>query len=304
MNVNLTQIRAFLTVARVKNFTQAAKFLRVSQPALTVQVKQLEDSLSLRLFDRTTRHVSLTRLGSELVPTFQRLLLEFESAVANARELGSKRQGVVRLGCLPSVAKTYLPEIIAEFKKRHPMVSFVLKDANGKRIIAMLRAGEIEFGITDGEANWPDLKITELYHDQMHVVFQKTHPISKLKKITIEDLAKSPMVLLDNESNTRVVLEAAFAAAGRLVTPVCEVSYSSSAIGLVEAGLGITLLGSLAIKSNNLNARSGLHTRPIDDAIFSRHIGLVSRAEHTLSLSSATFIELLLELSQANGWLD
>jgi hypothetical protein len=60
----------------------------------------------------------------------------------------------------------------------------------------------------------------------------------------------------------------------------------------------------LAIKSNNLNARSGLHTRPIEDAIFSRHIGLVSRAEHTLSLSSATFIELLLELSQANGWLD
>src|ERR1700748_1106389 len=165
MNANLTQIRAFLTVARVKNFTQAAKLLNISQPALTVQVKQLEESLDLRLFDRNTRHVSLTRLGADLVPTFQRLLLEFESVVASARELGTQRQGVVRLGCLPSIAATYLPGVIAAFKKRYPMISFVLKDANGRRIIAMLRAGEIEFGIMDGDPNWPDVKITELYED-------------------------------------------------------------------------------------------------------------------------------------------
>jgi DNA-binding transcriptional LysR family regulator len=303
MNVSLTQVRAFLTVARLRNFTQAARLLNVSQPALTVQVKQLEESLNLRLFDRNTRHVAVTRLGRDLVPAFQRLLIEFESVVNNARELGTKRQGVVRLGCIPSVAATYLPKVIAAFRKKNPLVSFVLKDANGKRIIAMIRADEIEFGITDGEASWPDIRITELYRDCIHVIFPRSHPIASLKRMTIEEVARWPIILLDNESNTRIVLDAAFAALGRLVTPVCEVTYTSSAIGLVRAGLGITLLGSTVVKSSNLRSLSGLHSRPIDDPAFVRRIGLVWKMKQSLSPSSEAFTGMLREFSKRKGWL-
>jgi DNA-binding transcriptional LysR family regulator len=303
MNTNLTQVRAFLAVARVKSFTQAAEILHVSQPALTVQIKQLEDSLSLRLFDRNTRHVTLTRVARELMPAFQHLLLEFESVITHARQLGTKRLGVVRLGCLPSVAATYLPRVIAAFRKANPLISFVLRDAMGKRIVEMIRRDEIEFGITDGEPNWPDLNVTELCRDQIHVVFSKTHPIARLKKITIDEVACWPMVLLDNESNTRIVLDAAFARAGRLVTPVCEVTYTSSAIGLVRAGLGISLLGSLVVKANNLRAISGLGSRPIDDPNFARRIGLIWKTRQSLSPSAQAFTELLLNFSKNRRWL-
>lgn len=303
MNVNLTQVRAFLTVARVRNFTQAATLINLSQPALTKQVKQLEESLNLRLFDRNTRHVTVTRLGRDLIPVFQRLLLEFESVVSNARELGHQRHGVVRLGCIPSVAATYLPQVIAAFRKRNPLVSFVLKDANGQRIIGMVRSDEVEFGITDGEANWPDLRISELYRDHIHVIFPSKHPIADLKNITIEEIARWPVIMLDSQSNTRLVLDAAFAAVGRLVTPVCEVTYTSSAIGLVQAGMGIALLGSMVVQANRLRSIPGLRSRPIEHDTFVRRIGLVWKMKQSLSPMAEAFTQMLRKYSRKRGWL-
>jgi DNA-binding transcriptional LysR family regulator len=304
VDANLTQIRAFLTVARVKSFTQAAPLLHLSQPALTVQIRQLESSLGVRLFDRNTRHVALTGAGRDLVPKFQRILLEFESVVADARELSTRGQGIVRLGCLPSFAATYLPDVIATFKKNNPFVSFVLRDStNGRRIMEMIRNGEIEFGITDSEPNWPDIEVTELCRDQMQVIYIKSHPIGRLKKITIDDLARWPIVLLDSESNTRNFLDTVFEGIGMLVTPVCEVSYTSSAIGMVRAGLGISLLGSITVRSNNLRAIHSLRSRPIHDPNFVRRIGLVRKAKQPLSPASDAFIRLLLNVRERDGWL-
>ena len=140
MNVTLMQIKAFLTVARFRSFTKAAQVLRLSQPALTVQIRHLEEELNLRLFDRNTRHVDLTRTAHELIPLLQHSMQEFELVLANAQGLAEKRQGTVRLACLPVLASTYLPEVIALFRKRYPQISFVLKDAIGKDVAAMVRA--------------------------------------------------------------------------------------------------------------------------------------------------------------------
>src|ERR1700733_1080308 len=122
MDVTLTQIRAFLTVSRFQSFTRAAALLHISQPALTVQIRQLEESLGLRLFDRDTRHVQLTPSGRDLLPTLRRLLSEFEGVAANARDLSTKERGMVRIGCVPSIATTCLPEAIEQFRERYPHI--------------------------------------------------------------------------------------------------------------------------------------------------------------------------------------
>jgi DNA-binding transcriptional LysR family regulator len=301
--MNMMQVKAFVAVARVNSFTHAAELLHLSQPALTVQIRQLEEFFNLKLFDRNTRRVRLTNSGRDLFPVLQNLLSEYETVVENARGIAGRSRGQVTLGCLPSFATTHLPKAIVQFRKRHPQVSFSVKDSTGRRILTMVRAGDVEFGISDVDSNWPDLEFKHLYSDRIHVVFPNSHPLAKAKHVMLDDISKFPLVLLDAESNSRTVLDSAFLAKGRLVTPACEVSYTSTAIGMVRAGLGITLLGSLVIEASNLHSFSELQFRPVPDPSFVRRVGLVKKKKQSLSPPAETFADLLLEYGQKNGWL-
>jgi DNA-binding transcriptional LysR family regulator len=302
MNITLMQINAFLTVARFGSFTKAAHELHLSQPALSVQIQQFEEGLGLRLFDRNTRHVDLTSTGRDLAPLLRHLMQEFEAAVTSAQDISAKRQGIIRFACLPSLACTYLPEAIAQFRKLHPQVSFVLRDAVGKRVVSMVREDEVEFGITDGEPNWPDFESFELSRDEMHVVFPSSHPIARRKKVTLHEIAEYPLVFLDPETNSRIMLDNAFAAENRLVLPACEVTYISTAIGMVRAGLGLAILSSLSIKATNLRSIPEIRSRRIDDPGLVRSINLVKKAGRALTPSAQSFADLLINLSRGNRW--
>src|SRR5260370_11388716 len=113
MNFTLRELEAFLGVARLGNFTRAAKALHMSQPALTVRIRHLEDALGVRLLDRTTRSVALTQIGREFLPVVARVLGEIDAVSVNARDVAGRRRGVVTVAALPSVAATLLPGLIA-----------------------------------------------------------------------------------------------------------------------------------------------------------------------------------------------
>src|SRR3974390_592163 len=134
MDVTLRQIRAFLSVAHLKSFTQAANRLNVSQPALTVQIRNLEIAFGVKLLDRTSRSVQITRMGRELLPVLQRTLRDLEVATANAHELGAGRLGTVRVAALPSIAASLLPEVIVACRSANPALTFVVRDAIASRI--------------------------------------------------------------------------------------------------------------------------------------------------------------------------
>lgn len=173
MAFTLQQASAFLTVARYGRFTHAAQVLHISQPALTVQVQQLEEALNLRLLHRDTHSVTLTSAGRELVPMLQKLITEHETITASARDLVALKYGTIRMACVPSIATTYLPEAIERFRNGHMNVNFDLRDVNGQTVVNLVRHGEVEFGITNIDQKWPDLNVTPLYEEQIHVVFSK-----------------------------------------------------------------------------------------------------------------------------------
>ena len=150
MNPDLRQIRAFVTVAQLGSFTRAASLLNLSQPALTVQIRNLEEALGVRLFDRNTRTVSLTRMGRELVPALQRILRDLDAVVAEARDVAAQRHGIVRLAALPSFAAGVLPEIIAQFRETNPKISFVIHDVIASGVIAQVREEQVDLGLTGG----------------------------------------------------------------------------------------------------------------------------------------------------------
>jgi DNA-binding transcriptional LysR family regulator len=302
MNITIMQLKAFLTVARFGSFTSAAQVLHISQPALTVQIQQLERSLNLRLFDRDTRNVVLTPSGRMFAPMFQRLFLELETIVDNAQNFSELKQGIIRLGSIPSVATTYLPETISAFRERYPQVSFDLRDANGHGVVELVRSGKVEFGITNADQKWPDLDVTELYEEEIHVVCPKNHAIASLKTVTLEEIAQYPLVFLDTGFNSRTVLDAAFAAAGQFVKPVCEVSYTSTAIGMVRAGLGLAMLGSLVVSASNLYSFPDVMSRRIDHPDLVLPISLIRKTGRSLSPSSQAFVDMLIKTNKKRRW--
>src|SRR3954452_21620672 len=196
MDLSLRQIRAFVSVAHLKSFTRAASVLHLSQPALTVQIRRLEDALAVRLLDRNTRTVELTRVGRELAPVFQRLLRELDTVVIDTRDLAAKRYGVVRIAALPSVAAGLLPDVLAAFREANPRVTFVLKDVITKRVLSLVRSEEVDLGVLGGDLAEPDIEIVCAAQDRMHVVFPAEHPVGTVPEVTLDVLASRPLILM------------------------------------------------------------------------------------------------------------
>src|SRR3990170_385205 len=128
MKANLRQFHAFVAVARLGSFTQAARRLNLSQPALTVQIRQLEEAVGVRLFDRSTRRVMLTSIGKELATTLERVLQEIDAVMVNTKELASHIKGTITIGALPSISSKLLPATILEFQKQYPGIVVRLRD--------------------------------------------------------------------------------------------------------------------------------------------------------------------------------
>ncbi|KAF1019323.1 MAG: HTH-type transcriptional regulator CynR [Paracidovorax wautersii] len=129
MRQGLRHIRAFLAVAQLGSFTRAAQALHVSQPALTVQIRQLEDELKVRLFDRDHHRVALTPAGQSLRAPLERVLADFDDAIAMGRDLAGLARGTLTIAALPSIAADWLPELVRQFRAAHPGVDIRIEVA-------------------------------------------------------------------------------------------------------------------------------------------------------------------------------
>lgn len=294
MDLNLRQVRAFVSVVQAGSFTRAAALLNLSQPALTVQIQRLEESLDARLLDRTSRTVAPTRLGRDLLPVFQRVLRDLDKVVLDARDLAARRHGVVRVATLPSFAAAALAEAIALYRQDHPGVTFVIKDVIAQRVLDLVRAEDVDVGIVGGDVRDPDLTVLHRTSDALHVVYPQGHPVGTLPKVTIDTLAEFPLVLMDPATSVRAVVDLAFIGAGRLPMIACEATYMMTAIGMVRAGLGLTILPGSA---REIQAEPGLRSRLIDDPQFERPICLIKKAGRTMPKAVETFCALLSTLA-------
>jgi DNA-binding transcriptional LysR family regulator len=290
IDLNLRQLQTFLTVARLGSFTRAAQLLHLSQPALTKQLRLLEENLGVRLLDRNTRTVGLTRIGKELAPVIDQLLREIGAVVANTKELAEKSRGVIRVAALPSISSTILPRAIAQFKKHYPGVSVILKDVLAQRLVTMVKDEEVDFGIGSLNGVDPEVRFSLLLADRIVVVFLPEFAFGRKKTIQLSDLVGLPLILTDKESSVRKLIDRAFESAGQFVTPAFEVTYMSTAAGMVKAGLGVALLPSSAFETGDL---TGLRSLPIRHPVLTREIGVIQKAGRSLSPAAESFLKSL-----------
>ncbi|CAB4047505.1 LysR family transcriptional regulator [Paraburkholderia phenoliruptrix] len=296
MDLNLRDIRAFIAVAQTGSFTQAAARLHLSQPALTVQIRRLEETLGLRLFDRNSRNVALTPTGRDLLPLLQRSLHDMEQVLVDARALGDGASGTVRIACLPTFAASSLPELVRELKKAVPRVGFQVRDVVASMVNMLVRNEEADIGVTGGELDDTNLEVLHAGIDRLVAICPKLHPLAKRRRIALADLAATPLVLTAQGTSVRAVVDSAFAQARCVPEISCEPTYMMSAVAMVRAGLGVTVLPASA---REVRAEPELVARPVDDPAFTRPIALIKKRGRTLPPVTETFVAMLIAKLEA-----
>lgn len=295
---DLRHIRAFLAVARIGNFTRAASELHVSQSALTVQIKQLEESLGVILFDRGKRRVALTDAGKDVLIPLERILVDTEAVVSRTREITSLRRGMVAMAVLPSLAAKILPQAIQKFAKLYPGIEVRIKDIVSERIVEAVKKEEVDFGI--GSRLRPDveLKTSPLQVDRLCAFVPKRHLLSKRDSITLMELTSHPLVVTGRDSGVREILEDALKKAKRSFAIAFEVNYMSTALGLVKAGLGIAILPEVVA---DMDKSGEVVCVAINNPVLSRRIDIIQKKDRSLSSSAMQMVEILRQLSQHSG---
>lgn len=290
MNLDLRHIQALVAVARHGNFTRAAKAVNVSQPTFTIQIQHLETALGVRLVDRNTRSVQLTPIGRYLAPVLERILRDLDSALLNTQALSRKASGYVAIAALPSLSATMLPGIISAFRKENPGISIHLRDAVSVRVSGMVRAGEVDFGFGSLPASESDIDFTPLFDDHMSAIFPRQSPLLSKRAISLTDLTEFPLILMSRDSSVRAVVDRAFAAIGHFDPPSYEAAYISTALGMVEAGLGVTILPASVLR---MDRGRGLISRPIQKPKIGREVGFIQLRGRSLSPSAALLLQAI-----------
>lgn len=291
---DLRHIKAFLTAARIGNFTRAAAELHVSQSAFTVQIRQLEDALGVTLFDRSKRRVALTSAGREIVVPLERILIDMEAIVGQTRQLAGLRRGIVSVAVLPSIASQLLPDVIREFTHRHPGIVIQIKDVVAEKLIEAVKKDEADFGIGSRIRVDRDLKTTPLLVDRLCAFVPKTHLLGRSNSVTLKDLISLPLILTGKDSSVREILERALKRERMQPKIAYETNYMSTAISMVRAGLGIAILPEFA--ANVENSRE-IQTVGISKPILSRRIEIIQRKDRSLAPAASKMVELLKEFA-------
>ncbi len=296
---NFRQIRSFLALARLLSFTRAAEELGISQPTLTVQIHQLEEMLSVILFDRNRRQVRLTDIGRNLLQPFEQLLADLEAVRNFTSDHSQLRNGTIRLAALPSLASSLLPKAIHAFTETHPGVTVHVQDVDVDQIIQMLKLEQLDFGI--GMKLLPDKDITTdaFLADQLCVFFPEGHPLQakKNRKIELEDCLAYPLILTSRGGSTRMLVERALVGETQEVTVAQEVNHMSTALGLVQNGMGISILPASAVANGSM---SGLDFAPIASPHLHRKIGIMRKTSRQLSPAASRFLEVLANVAREN----
>lgn len=289
MNISTRHLKAFLALAREKNFTRAAAASHLSQPAFSVLIQGLEDSLGVRLFDRGTRRVELTVEGEVFEQSAARLLAEFDTTIAELNELASLRRGRVTIAALPSLCAQLLPAVIAAFRARHPGVELSLHDITSDNCLDMLRRGACDFALT-AIVSATEFDIEPVLSDSFFLACPADHPLARprTRKLTLEDLLPYDFVQQDRYSSVRQQLEAEIYPQ-RLKTAM-EVTNMATAAGLVQAGVGLAIIP--AVARFNFE-RPGLVCLPLPKALPARQISLVRQKGRGDSAAAAAFAGLL-----------
>ena len=295
MDITLKQLRAFVTVANLGQFTLAADKLGSSQSAVSTLVRQLETNLNLRLFDRHTRLLRLTQAGMDILPIAARAVADIEGMVESSRELNALRRGKVTMAAGTVQAALMLPQLVHGFTKLYPEITVELHDVAEKTVLEQVANGSADLGIGTVPDDDPDLVGTRLTTDEFLVVLHAEDPLVKIATLRWTDLAERKLIGPQRGNPIRERLENELARNGIMLPldkAMQEVALPLTIIGMVEGGLGVAIMTSAVTR---LATSMGLIVRTPTEPHIKREVSLIQKRSRSLSPAARRFRDFLIK---------
>lgn len=291
MNVTLRQLEIFLAVAHTLSFSAAAKACHLSQPALSANIKRLEETIGYRLFDRNTRKVTLTAVGKELLEATTSMKGHIDRALERVQDCAAGRKGTLTLAVTPTIAASFAPPLLGEFLAAHPDIKVKIHDVFSDISIDMLRSGDADVALVPFKPAAADLLQEPLYRDPLVVVYPPDHPLEAKATVGWADLRSFPHVVPNRSSHVRQLVDMEHLRHGSALQPAYEVNHGGALLGLIAAGCGITELPESVVQYYNLR---GLRVKRIKSASAYRMICLTTVRDRSLTPVAEVFRSLCL----------
>jgi DNA-binding transcriptional LysR family regulator len=293
IRVDLNDLLAFRAVAELNNFRKAAETVHISQPAFSRRIDKLEQALGVRLLERTTRRVSLTVVGRDFARKVEQLLGDLDHMLLSIRGVAATRMGEVAIACVPSTVYYFLSQVIRRYHERYPKVRIKVFDAGANAVLAAVAGGDVDFGLNFMGGQETGIEFKPLLQDRFVAACRRDHALARKRRATWSDLAQYDYISVSKSSGNRLLLDQALAHSSDQPRAIYEAEHVTTMIGMVEAGLGVAAVPSLAMPADD---HPLLVSVPLSDPVVIRTVGLIRRKDRPLSPSAQRLYDLLLEM--------
>jgi|SRR5690554_1634510 len=288
--MKVRQLRAFLAVAQTLSFAQACERLHLSQSALSLSIKALEESLGGPLFHRTTRSVRLTPEGESLLPLASRLIADWDNARDEVRQRFTLQKGRVSIAAMPSFAGNILPKVLRQFRQEHPNISVVIHDVVNESVMEMVQTGSVEIGIGFAPPPAFSLAFDQLFVDEFLAAVPKDSELAGFQAITWDMLLKERFITLQRPSGVRFLLETSLKSEGKELPVEIECHQLATVGRLVAEGLGVSAVPALCRLQME---EAGAICIPLSRPEIKKPVGSIYKASHELSTAASAFLKSL-----------
>jgi DNA-binding transcriptional LysR family regulator len=247
MNITSRQLKAFLLTARHQSFSRAAEQLYITQSGMSVLIRELEEQLGFRLFDRTTRRVTLTEFGNRFLPIADRSVVELEAAAQNIGRSATAASRRLTLGAMPTIAGKLLPAAIGEFAKRDPGLEIELHDGDRASLVARVASGELDAALGCFIEPVPGLRRTLLYRFSLMAIQSQADALRMGRPMRWADFVEARLIGAPADNPVQQLVERQLQRLGRHDPPELTFNYLDTIIAMVEVGAGVAVVPSFAI---------------------------------------------------------
>ncbi len=289
---NLKAIQIFVVVAETCSFRKAAEVLHRSQSAVSTQIKLLEEQIGVSLFHRTTRRVQLTVEGEQLLGHAQRAVAALDQGLRQIREAANIQCGHIAMGCVPSIAATVLPKVLAEFQRKRSTIRLELRELASVQLLAAVAQQEISFGIGPEVDEASDFDFSPITTEPIYALLPEAYWKPDHTTITLTELATLPVVLASSSAALRNTLNRELALRRLEITNSFEVIQVQTMLAFAQAGLGVAILPRIMIPQP---LDKTLQALPIVDPVLERKLCLITLKGNSLSPAALELTALIVD---------